>query len=207
MSDATKEKTKYSALPKVSIEIVEITPEQRKNGEQGKVRVVKDTNSWLKQMAALMRAYLGNDDFGTVNDTTNSGRIPDSSQAVKMAAFGTNILGVQAGTGVTAVDRDDFAEDVRIVDGNTAGRLVYDVLGALVKTTAITGGYRVQLERNFQNDSGGDITINETGVRVFFDVVAGGNGSCMLLRDIISPGHTVVNGGAVIIRYFFDWLS
>lgn len=207
MSNATKDKPKYSALPKVSIEIVAFTPEQRKNGEQGKVRVVKDTNSWLKQMAALMRAYLGNDDFGTITLTGGSAVVPDSSQAVKMAAFATSALGVQVGTGSTPVDRDDFVEEVKISDGNNPTQLIYDALGALLKTTAITGGYRVQLERNFQNDSGGDITINETGVRVFFDVVGSGNQACVILRDIISPGHTVVNGGAVIIRYLFDWLS
>lgn len=207
MIDATKEKPKYLSLPKVSIEIVAFTPEQRQKGEPGTLRVIENTNSWLKQMAELMRAYLGNDDFGTVTDIIGVDRQPDSSVSPKIAARGSNALGVQSGTGVTAVDRDDFELDVRIPDGNTAGRLVYDTVGVLTKASAITGGYRVQLERNFQNDSGGDITINETGVRFFFRIIPSGNANGMILRDIISPGHLVVNGGAVIIRYLFDWLS
>lgn len=207
MTDATKEQPKYLGLPKVTIEIVAFTPEQRQKGEPGTVRRIENTNSWLRQMAEIMRSYLANDDLNSAQDTGGNPRTIDSSQSAKLSAFGTNVLGVQAGTGSTAVDRDDFLEDVRIIDGNSANRLVYAALGILTKSTAIAGGYRVILERNFQNDSGGDITVNETAVRVFCDEAGGGNVSLLILRDVISPGHLVVNGGAVIIRYLFDWLS
>lgn len=209
MRDATKENPKLLGLPKVGIEIVEITPEQRKNGEQGKVRVIENANSWLLQMPDLLSVFLSNDDTtSTIQDIGGTGRTCNASMASKLSTLGATTNGIQVGTGATPVDRDDDDLDVRILEGSTAGRLVYDAVGAITKGIAITGGYRVQLERSFNNDSGGDITINETGVRSFCRQTGpDANFSATILRDIIDPGHVVVDGGAVIMRYLLDWLS
>lgn len=208
MSDTAKPAPSILGLPRVTIEIVEITPEQRKKGEQGNVRVVEDTNSWVTAMPGLLLTYLRNTNIATIRDTLNQLINPNAIRSPKLGALGSAVFGVQAGTGVTAVDRDDHTLDTLISNGSTAGRLVYDAVGALTKSTAITGGYRVQVERNFQNDSGGDITVNETGLFTGFrNVSADQSQVAMILRDLISPGHLVSDGGAVIIRYLLDWLA
>ncbi len=208
MSDTAKAAPKLLGLPKVSIEIVEITPEQRKKGEQGKVRVVEDTNSWVRGMPDLLLVYLRNTTVSFVTDTAGNVIDPNATRSAKLGVLGNAVIGVQAGTGTTAVDRDDNVLATPINNGSTAGRFVYDAVGALTKSTAITGGYRVQVERNFQNDSGGDITVNETALYAAFrEGTPDQLRAAMILRDLISPGHLVSNGGAVIIRYLLDWLA
>lgn len=210
MSDATKPSEKVLGLPRVGIEIVPFTPEQRKNGEPGKVRVIENANSWLNQMPRLLLPFFADSvsapvrTYQDLNDVTRT-LMPE--RAPKLGVLSSNITGVQVGTGGTAVDRDNRQLGTRIADGNAATQLVYSVVGALTKTAAITGGYRVMIERSFNNDSGADITILETGLRILCRNVGNQQGVAMVLRDIINPGHTVVDGGAVIMRYLLDWLS
>ncbi len=208
MNDApNKQIADYLGLPKVSIEIVEITPEQRKKGEQGKVRAVEDTNSWVRGMVDVLIVYFSNVDGGYVN----SGGTPqtaDASSSAKLGALFSQNTGVLVGTGTTPVDRSDFVLDSQIATGNGAGQLAYTTLSVLTKSAAITGGYRVTLERSFNNNSGGIITINEAGILVITHQLGVGTTSApLILRDIISPGHAVADGGAVIVRYLLDWLA
>ena len=58
MNDVPSKKgAEQTGLPKVTIEIVEITPEQRKKGEQGKIKTVEGTNSWVQGMVDMLRIY------------------------------------------------------------------------------------------------------------------------------------------------------
>ncbi len=205
---AIKERPDFFGLPRVSLELEEITPEQRRKGEQGTLRKIECAHSWLRGIVDVLIVYISNTD-GTFQDIIDNTFTVDASDSQKLSfLFANTAVGVQVGTGTAAVDRDDFAMATPILDGSTAGRLVYTNPSTLTKAAAITGGYRIILERSFNNDSGGSITFNESGVAVVTrDITPAARVGPTILRDLISPGHVVVNGGAVIVRYFLDWLA
>lgn len=205
---ATRPKSEPTGLPKVTIEIEEITPEQRRKGEQGTIRKIECAHSWVRGMVDTLIVVFSNVD----GDIINTGGSPlelDADVGGKFSfLFGSGNVGIIVGTGTTPVARADINIETQIFGGTTSGRLVYVVPGILTKAAAITGGYRIMLQRTFENDSGGDITINEAAVIILTRSTGGDNvASPMILRDLISPGHLVVNGGAVIVRYLLDWLA
>lgn len=204
---ATKPKPEPLGLPKVTIEIEQITPEQRRKGEQGTIKRIDCAHSWVRGMIDLMIVYLSNTDGNIVNTGSASVEI-DASNSQKFSFLFANAgVGVQVGTGTTAVDRDDDNLETTVVNGSGSGQLTFAVPCTLTKAAAVTGGYRIILERAFDNDSGGDITITEAGIIVASRLSSGGpTVSPLILRDIISPGHLIEDGGAVILRYILDWL-
>lgn len=205
---ATKPKAEPTGLPRVTLEIEQITPEQRRKGEPGTIIRLDCAHSWVRGMVDLLICYISNIDLNIV-ETGGTNIQVDADTSPKFSfLFASTGVGVQVGTGTTAVDRDDFDMETIIANGSGAGQLTFTNPGTLTKAAAVTGGYRIMLERSFNNDSGGDITINEAGI-----IVATRRSSAvtvtspLILRDIISPGHTVVNGGGVILRYLLDWLA
>lgn len=204
----TRPKPEPTGLPKLGLEFELFTPEQRRKGEPGTITRIECAHSWTRGMVDLMIVYLSNTDGNIVNTGSSAAEIDaDTSQKFSFL-FASTGAGVQVGTGTTPVAREDFNLETSIVNGSGSGQLTFTTLGILTKAAAVTGGYRIILERSFNNDSGGDITINEVGIIVVSRLSSGSPVfSPLILRDIISPGHTVVNGGAVIVRYFLDWLA
>ena len=205
------ERPHIAGLPQVGIELIALTPEQLRspfpNHLIGRTRRLENVNSWVRGIVDLLIVYLS-DTNGTMRTTGASNVTTEAATGPKLSfTFANTGCGVKVGTGTTAVDRDDIDIETPIVSGSGAGQLVYTNPGTITKTAAITGGHRVILERSFANNSGGDITITEAGIVVASRTTSGTNISPLILRDIISPGHTVVNGGAVIVRYLLDWLA
>lgn len=206
MTEKTESKPEILGLPKIRIEFETLTPEQRRKGEAGSKRVIENTNSWVSQMVDLLICYFSDTDT-TVVDRTGLGFTAESTEGHKISTLHSILQGgVFVGTGLTAVDRDDIDIEIVIAHGNGAGQLEH-IPGVVTKTVSITGGYETQCEKTFNNNSGGDITINEVGLVGLYESTLGLLKQALILHDRISPGHAVVNGGSVIVRYFLDWLA
>lgn len=72
-------------------------------------------------------------------------------------------IGIQVGTGVTAVTPTDTALATRILHGRAAGRLEYGGCELINLVFANPNG-EFTIRRYFTNFSGGSITINEAGI-------------------------------------------
>ncbi len=189
---------------KVSLELIHADRDLKALGEP---QVQECAHSWVEQMAQYMLCYLSNAAVANIQDLGGINRTGDPGLGFKFnAVFSSDLAGIQVGSSATAPDRDDFELTTRILDGNTAGRLEYTPLTSTVSAfVAVTGGYRLTLEQSYLNDSGGSITVRETGLYTLNRDTAASSFICML-HDLVSPAFTVVDGGAMIVRYHLDWL-
>lgn len=198
-------------LCRISLVIIPVGPD----GRRGKRRRVR-THSWLKNMAAFICfAFYGN--TGAIaNDITNTGGttrtlVTGGNSFRADAAVGDDTYGILAGTSTTAPTRDDFALGTKIATGIGSGQLSYlanNILKTTNTVTPITGGYRVSLTRQFDNDSGGSITITEVGLAVEATPTAGGAQAFLVLHDLLpGSGVAVADGSGIILRYQLDWLA
>ncbi len=193
-------------LPRIPLALQPISLD----GKMGKVRRIR-TNSWVKQMAQIMYANIGWIDASAVDVTGTSGSliITISGYTIRMriGSVTGSTVGIVAGTSNAALDRDNFNLAAKINHGNGAGQLFYNTQ-LYDPLTAITGGYRIRLFRQLDNSSGANITIQEVGLIVDHNWPGASNNftQFLVLRDLIPGGHTVPNGGSVILRYDLDWL-
>jgi hypothetical protein len=147
---------------------------------------------------------------GYINRKTTEGTIRthnDYSAETSMvftdyaAGAGDDTYGIQIGTGTNAVTIDDFKLQTKISTGSTTGKMDYQ---AMQLSDAWVGGIiTVTQKRYFNNNSGATITVNEVG---FVGTEAGtiyGAGKHMTIRDIISPGISIVDTGQLLVTYTF----
>ena len=125
-----------------------------------------------------------------------------SNSASSEAADSTE-LGIVIGTGTTAVAPTDFGLATLVADGITSGTMEYfPSSGSGLTISAPTGSFT--LERLFRNSSGATITINEVGVFAGMYAstagIQGMHGFCVI-RDIVSPGFSVLNGEYARVIY------
>ena len=200
-------KTRHNLLlPRITLAIQPISPD----GRMGRVRRIR-TNSWVKQMALIMYGNIGWIDASAVDVTGTSGSliITISGYTIRMriGSVTGSTQGIVAGTSNAALDRDSFNLAAKINHGNAAGQLFYNTQ-LYDPLTTITGGYRIRLFRQLDNSSGASITIQEVGLIVdhSWPGVLNNFSQFLVLRDLIPGGHTVPNGGSVILRYDLDWL-
>ena len=189
---------------KVTLELIHADRDLKPIGEP---QLQECAHSWVEQMAEYMLCYLSNAQVTSIEERSGASVTGEPGTGFKWnAVFGNPEANIQVGTSAVAPNENDFALTARIADGNTAGRLEHTPPGGEVQTfVAVAGGYRLTLEKSFLNDSGADITVRETGVHTFNRQTAGSSAFCML-HDLVSPAFTVVDGGAMIVRYHLDWL-
>lgn len=191
---------------KVSLELIRA---DRDFNPIGKPQVQECAHSWVEQMAQWMLSYLSDAAVTNVQDVAsgfNTTSVPGTGPKYNAVQASAD-AGVVVGTSAVAPDRNDFQLGAKIADGNGGGQLEHTPLATTVNAfVAVAGGYRLTLEQSFLNDSGGDITVRETGVQTFNRQDTPGTSVYLLLHDLVSPTFTVVNGGAMIVRYHLDWL-
>lgn len=97
--------------------------------------------------------------------------------------------GIILGTGTTAPAPSNFSIETIINHGSGAGQLNYGAQQGIMGTT-ITGSLtEFTINRTYNNNSGGSITVNECAIYADY----GGSVIC-IYRDLISPGDTINNG-------------
>lgn len=193
------------ALPRVRLELVPVSPD----GRIGRPRRIR-ANSWLKNMALMVRSTLAETQSTGGKDTAGAARTIHHGAGYtvryQVGAVGGNTRGIQAGTGDTPVDRDDFQMAALVGHGNGDNLLFYN-LQAFNGPVAIAGGYRWTLQRQLDNNGSVPITVREVGLVFQHNTTGAANENYpfLVLRDLVAGGHAVPAGGSVAVRYHLDW--
>lgn len=129
----------------------------------------------------LNRSYSKNTVNGNVLVNNQFGRIDGGAGALNR--------GIIIGTGTTAPQPSNIAIETIINHGSGAGQMNYGAQQGIMGTT-ITGSLtEFTINRTYNNNSGGSITVNECAIYADY----GGSVIC-IYRDLISPGDTINNG-------------
>jgi len=106
-------------------------------------------------------------------------------------------VGIVVGSGTTAVTPTDTKLETKIAHGKSAGQLLH--LGnALYPVVVSAPDAYVDLVRFFENQSGGDVTINEVGI---YALASPNQYAFCICRDVLSTSVTVANGELLKVRY------
>ena len=165
------------------------------------------TNSWVKQWVQILLCRFQNANLAGVLDTGNVSRtLTAVSSAMVRADAGSSVAthGILVGTSATAPTRDDINLNAQVQHGNGAGQLSHAASVARIPV-AITGGYRVTLDRQFANNSGASITVQEIAL-VVRHTTSVGDQSFLMLHDLVTPAEVIPDGGARVFKYNLDFL-
>lgn len=116
-----------------------------------------------------------------------------------MASITTTSVGTIIGTDNTAEDITDYDLNAAIAHGSGGGQMLH---AASVHSSGWNAGssyYWVNYNREFQNDSGGSITVNEMALRRFTNTLA--SYVFVMSRDLISGGQAVADGETLAVDY------
>lgn len=169
---------------------------------------VHEVHSWVKAMAQIYSAMSGQDDINVIKDTSGSDFTFDNdntnSTGLRMnAALNDDLFGLQVGTGTTAAAKGDNTLQTKIADGTSSGQLVYNAQ-VISAATAISGGYRLTLSRQFDNSSGGTVTVEECGLVSQCRDTGNAVKYALLVRDLQT--QAISNGVSKIFEYRLDFL-
>lgn len=125
-------------------------------------------------------------------------------------ASGEGEIGIQVGTGNAAFSFEDINLAARIGSGNGAGQLSYGTSAPVESATWDNAlkTFTFVVERYFNNNSGNDITVKESGLVNHFHFTYGYSGAYysyyfLLARDILTSPITLVDTEQLRITYTF----
>jgi len=108
--------------------------------------------------------------------------------------------GIVIGTGDTAESFEHHSLASKIANGKGAGQMQYLAqAAALFLYDSANKKYTARHVRGFSNNSGGSITVKETGMDFQFNAPA--TAQFMVCRDLFSPTIAVANGETLTITY------
>ena len=129
----------------------------------------------------------------TITFTNTQG---NSNQLYMSAGSTVTTFGVLIGSGVTAISMDDTAMETLIAHGTSAGELQYGAVSfGAPATTATETSFRVT--RVFTNGSGGNVSVEETGIAF----QGGSNWEFLGIRDNLPSTVTVADAQQLTINY------
>lgn len=153
------------------------------------------SRSPLKQLLQLLLAQFAISIGEFVKDTSGTLRsITTSYMQVSASAGGTD-WGLVLGTDNTPVDILDYQLVAQIAEGVGEGQLLHQAVQFDTDVTVDDPDCTFDMWRNFNNNSGGSITVKETAV-----YAKAGTYNFCIVRDV--PAQIVVpNGGGCYVRY------
>ena len=113
-------------------------------------------------------------------------------------ALGETLRGIQVGSGSAPVSMSDYALGSLITHGTGSGQLYYYACQTDLHTFS-TKRLRI-FQRPIANKSGTNITAYEMGLAL----TTNSNYTCLLARNVISGGVSLVNGGYYVFQYMFE---
>jgi hypothetical protein len=134
---------------------------------------------------------------GTTGTVLNANSSGGYSQPYAWANVSSDTQGIVVGTGGAAESYEGFALTTQVLTGNTAGTLLYNAQA--IPTPAYNAGtltWTNAFVRIFNNNSGGTITISETGL---YANCGGGSLYAMILRDLLGATVPVLDGGQLTV--------
>ena len=114
------------------------------------------------------------------------------------APAGYDTRGIMVGSGTNAESFEDYSLQTKIANGTGAGQLVYVESEPHSKTYADTT-MKNTLVRYFNNNSGGDISVNE--VALVWHILGGQSFDFLFSRDKLASTVTVPNTGQLKVTY------
>ncbi|APH12382.1 hypothetical protein ASJ33_04065 [Dehalococcoides mccartyi] len=116
------------------------------------------------------------------------------------AAAGIDTKGIQVGSGTNAETFEDYALQTQIANGTGAGQMSY--IASEVHSIAYDAGTKVlrnTLIRYFNNNSGGNVNVNEVGIVAYLQGQFSQN--YMMSRDKLPATITVPTTGQLRVTY------
>jgi hypothetical protein len=167
-----------------------------------KGRIVKrgkqPIKSWVKQWIQVLYAAFSNTNT-SILDTNGTSRTVASSLMTMQAGAGVTSYGIVVGSSDTPVTRDDYRLGSQIAHGSGTGQLMYSAMSHDAPTPYSTG-YLTRAMRVFTNNSGGDVTVKEVGVVIYY---TNNPYYFLIIRDVLSTPVTIPNGYSWTVRYNF----
>lgn len=116
-------------------------------------------------------------------------------------AAGTDTIGILIGTGDTPESFDDYCLSSKIVTGHATGEMDYQAMARSIPTWFDSPDYKMEvaLERSFLNDSGGSITVKETGLSAY--LFTSGSSPILVARDVLASAIDVANESLIKVTY------
>jgi len=152
---------------------------------------IKDTDGTIR--------YDGATYFGR-KDTTLTNSLDGTSLGYKAPA-GNDTKGIIVGSGTNAESFEDHTLQTKIANGTGAGQLSY--VQSELHVISYDAGTKVlknSLVRYFNNNSGGDVSVNEVGI-VGYGSVYLTYCSWLMSRDKLATTVTVPNTGQLKVTY------
>lgn len=138
------------------------------------------------------------DTSGTIKQTSNIYYTNDIISYAPGAT--TGVTGIQVGSGTTAESFEHNALATMITSGSGSGQLAYQAMSAGVATyNSGTKKWTAVHTRILNNNSGGDVTVNESAW-----VWNISNAFTMVSRDLLSTPVTVTNGAQLTVTYTIE---
>jgi len=155
-------------------------------------------HSFVQQWVQGIKAYWQQASEGNVKNTTGNPIAYNPSNARITAAAADATHGTVLGTGTNPVEITDYALQTKINHGTGEGQLSYKIQ-TILAYELVGNTARFKTARQFENLSGGTITINETGI-----YIRDGSGQMFcLLRDLVAGGFDILNTQIAEFRYTF----
>lgn len=113
--------------------------------------------------------------------------------------------GIVVGTGDSAESFESYDLETRILEGSTSGKFSHNQMDAPIRTyDSMTDTWTIPWIRYFNNNSGGSITVKETGIIANLRY----SGSydyqriyCLLIRDVLSSPVAVADTAQLKVTY------
>lgn len=176
-------------------------------GSDGKPvdRVVKHTNSWVKNFPLIMKSSMQEISESGGFDTAGNARIIDRTPDPILdasAPAADDDHGILVGTSTTTPTETDTNLNTKIAEGTAGGQLEHQVMIFPVLVN-ISGGRRVVCSRQFDNNSGGLITVEEIGLvvrqRTTIDI-----SFMLILHDLIT--QAIADATSRVFTYNLEYL-
>lgn len=153
------------------------------------IKALSDTGNFgtgyvsLKDVGGTIRGYATQ--FLHMHGGSNPDGNPDGRAAQEgiLGPAGDDTLGLVIGTGSTAWDFEDYVLDTEIDNGSAGGEMDYAQSGLHSITNAVLTLKDTRI-RDFNNNSGGAITVEEVGEYIFCGWYSASSYNIMLLRDL-----------------------
>lgn len=188
-------KTELATLPMLGA-LVEIGAWDRKGRLFHQKR--EPSRSPVKAFLQALLTYFNYINQLSIVDTAGAGKMMSRTYTFdSVAALNDDTHGIVIGTSSTAVDITDYKLATQILQGSTAGKMVYNADGGDIDVTVADPNCTFAKWRNFNNNSGGAITVAETGIYVYMITI--GAYYCFV-RDV-PTSVAVPDGGGCYVKY------
>ena len=152
---------------------------------------IKDTDGSIRYDGAT---YFGRKDTDFANSL-------DGTDVGYRASAGDDSKGIIVGSGINAESFEDYVLQTKIANGTAAGQLNYVASEAHAVTwVSATKIMKNELIRYFNNNSGGDVSVNEVGIAGHGSVYLG-YGTWLMSRDKLAATVTIPNTGQLKVTY------